>query len=165
MLVLALLTAAVAASIGLALAAYTTTPVPDNAEFGAANHFVRFGNTDRGVLGADVAAARDAFDTHEVIYHSRVPVPGLFEPVDYRAQDPDGPLGGPRLALVEGTHPTGDQVAMTDGMADLFDVRHRRGRWRLTGYRGPSSASSRTRATWPTSSCSSRRRRPARRTT
>jgi putative ABC transport system permease protein len=122
-LVLALLTAGVAASVGFALAAYTATPMPTIAEFGAANHFLKFGNTDPGVLQADVAAAREAFDTHEVIYHSRVPVAGLFEPVDYRAQDPDGPLGGPRLALVEGTHPTGDQVAVTDGIADLFDVR------------------------------------------
>jgi putative ABC transport system permease protein len=121
-LVLALLTAAVAASIGLASAAYTTTPVPGNAEFGAADHFFTFGNADRGALETDVTAARTAFDTHEVIYHTRVPVSGLFEPVDYRAQDPAGPLGGPRLALVEGTHPTGNQVAVTDGMADLFDV-------------------------------------------
>jgi putative ABC transport system permease protein len=122
-LVLALLTAGVAASIGFSLAAYTTAPVPGNAEFGAANHFFRFGNTDRGVLEADVAAARDAFDTHEVIYHRRVPAAGLFEPVDYRAQMPDGPLGGPRLALVEGAHPAGDQVAITDGIAELFDAR------------------------------------------
>jgi putative ABC transport system permease protein len=122
-LVLALLTTGVAASIGFALAAYTATPVPGNAEFGAANHVYRFSGTDRGLLEADVAAARNAFDTHEVIYHNRVPVPGLFEPVDYRAQDPGGPLGGPRLALVEGAHPAGEQVAITDGIADLFDVR------------------------------------------
>jgi putative ABC transport system permease protein len=120
--VLALLTVAVAAAIGFASAAYTTTPVPANAEFGAASHFIRFGGTDPGSLEADVAAARTAFDTHEVIYHRHVPVAGLFEPVDYRTQDPDGPLGGPRLALVAGTHPTGDQVAVTDGMADLFDA-------------------------------------------
>jgi putative ABC transport system permease protein len=120
--VLALLTVAVAAAIGFASAAYTTTPVPANAEFGAASHFIRFGGTDPGSLEADVAAARTAFDTHEVIYHRHVPVAGLFEPVDYRTQDPDGPLGGPRLALVTGTHPTGDQVAVTDGMADLFDA-------------------------------------------
>jgi putative ABC transport system permease protein len=120
--VLALLTVAVAAATGFASAAYTTTPVPANAEFGAASHFIRFGGTDPGSLEADVAAARTAFDTHEVIYHRHVPVAGLFEPVDYRTQDPDGPLGGPRLALVAGTHPTGDQVAVTDGMADLFDA-------------------------------------------
>jgi putative ABC transport system permease protein len=122
-LVLALLTAGVAASIGIAAAVYTTAPVPSNAEYGAANHVFTFANTDRGVLETDVAKARNAFDAHEVIYHSRVPVKGLFEPVDYRAQDPNGPLGGPRLALVEGAFPTGDQVAITDGTAELFDAR------------------------------------------
>ena len=106
--------------------------MPANAEFGAASHFIRFGSTDRSVLEADVAAARNAFDTHEVIYHSRVPVPGLFEPVDYRAQDPDGPLGGPRLALVEGTYPAGNQVAITDGAGGPFEWASAR-RWLSTG--------------------------------
>jgi putative ABC transport system permease protein len=121
-LVLALLTAAVAVSIGFASAAYAMTPVPGNADFGAASHLVRFGSTDPRVLDAGVAAARDYFETSEVIYHRRVPVPGLFEPVDYRAQDPDGPLGGPRLGLREGTYPSGSQVAVTDGMADILDL-------------------------------------------
>jgi putative ABC transport system permease protein len=121
-LVLSLLTVAVAAAIGLASAAYTTTPVPDNAEFGAANHLVKFTGSDPQVLEADVAAARDWFDTYEVIYHRAVPVPGLFEPVDYRSQDPNGPLGGPRLALVEGTFPTGSQVAVTDEIAAILDL-------------------------------------------
>jgi putative ABC transport system permease protein len=122
LLVLALLTAAVATSIGFASAAYLITPVPDNAEFGAASHFIRFSGTDPQILEADVAAAREVFDTYEVIYHRPVPVPGLFEPVDYRAQNPDGPLGGPRLALREGTYPAGSQVAVTDGAADLLDL-------------------------------------------
>jgi putative ABC transport system permease protein len=121
-LVLALLTAAVAASIGFASAAYATTTVPGNAEFGAASHFVRFGSTNPRVLDADVAAAREYFETYEVIYHRRVPAPGLFEPVDYRAQDPDGPLGGPRLALREGRYPTDGQVAVTDGMAGVLEL-------------------------------------------
>jgi putative ABC transport system permease protein len=121
-LVLALLTAAVATSIGFALAAYLTTPVPDNADFGAASHFIRLSGTDPQILQADVAAAREVFDTHEVIYHRPVPVPGLFEPVDFRAQDPDGPLGSPRLALREGTYPAGSQVAVTDGVADLLGL-------------------------------------------
>jgi putative ABC transport system permease protein len=122
-LILSLLTVAVAASIGIACAAYTTTPVPDNAEFGAANHLVKLAGTDPQVLEADVAAARAWFDTHEVIYHRRVPVPGLFEPVDYRSQDPHGPLGTPRLALVDGTFPAGGQVAVTDEVAAILDLR------------------------------------------
>jgi putative ABC transport system permease protein len=122
-LVLALLTAAVAASIGFASFAYTTTPGPDNAEFGAASHLIRFGGTEPEVLAADVAAASKSFDTHEVIYHDRVPVPGMFEPVDHRAQDPHGPLGGPRLALLEGAYPADGQVAITDGIADILRLR------------------------------------------
>lgn len=121
-LVMVLLTAAVAAAVGLASAVYTTTPVPDNAQFGAANHLIRFGGTDRQVLDADVAAVRESFDTYEVIYHRQVPVPGLFDPVDYRAQDPAGPLGGPRLALREGDYPQAGQVAITDEIADLLDL-------------------------------------------
>jgi putative ABC transport system permease protein len=121
-LVLALLTAAVATSIGFASASYLTAPVPDNAEFGTASHLIGFSGTDPQILEADVAAARGVFDTYEVIYHRPVPVAGLFEPVDYRAQDPDGPLGGPRLALLEGTFPAGSEVAVTDGVADLLGL-------------------------------------------
>jgi putative ABC transport system permease protein len=120
-LVLAVLTAAVAASIGLTSAAYTTAPVPDNAVFGAANHMVRFGG-DPQQLTRDVAAARTAFRNHEVIYHRRVPLPGAFEPVDYRTQEPGGRLGGSRLALLEGSYPTSDQVAITDGLAAALRV-------------------------------------------
>jgi putative ABC transport system permease protein len=121
-LILALLTAAVATSTGFASAAYLTTPVPDNAQFGSASHLIGLGGTDPRLLATDVAAARLAFPTHEVIYHRPVPLPGLFEPVDYRAQTPDGPLGGPRLALRDGVYPTGDEVAVTDGIADLLGL-------------------------------------------
>lgn len=120
-LVLAVLTAAVAASIGLASAAYTTTPVPDNAIFGAANHAVSFGG-DPQQLTRDVAAARGAFRNNEVIYHRRVPLPGAFEPVDYRTQEPGGPLGGARLALLEGGYPSTGQVAITDDLAAALRV-------------------------------------------
>ena len=44
-LILSLLTVAVAASIGIACAAYTTTPVPDNA-VRRANHLVKLASTD-----------------------------------------------------------------------------------------------------------------------
>jgi putative ABC transport system permease protein len=121
-LVLALLTAAVATSIGFASAAYIAAPVPDDADFGAASHLIRLAGEDPDVLHADVAAAEASFGTYEVIYHRREPIPGLFEPVDYRAQDPDGPLGGPRLALLEGSYPSGSQVAVTDEMADILDL-------------------------------------------
>jgi putative ABC transport system permease protein len=121
-LVLALLTATVATSIGFASAAYLITPVPHNAEFGAASHFIRLSGAAPQSLAADVAAAEAAFDTYEAIYHRPVPVPGLFEPVDYRAQHPGGPLGGPRLALREGEYPASSEVAVTDGIAELLGL-------------------------------------------
>lgn len=121
-LVLALLTVAVAAATGLASAAYTAAPVSGQADLGAGSHAIRLNNPDPAVLAADVAAAKAWFETAEVIYHGRVPLPGLFEPLDYRGQDPAGTLGGPRLALLEGDYPTGDQVAVTDGIAELLDL-------------------------------------------
>ncbi|WP_433167052.1 FtsX-like permease family protein [Kribbella sp. CA-247076] len=120
-LVIAVLSAAVAASIGLTSAAYTTTPVPDNAVFGAATHVVRFSG-DPQSLARDIPAAREAFRRHEVIVDRHVPRPGVFEPVDYRTQDPAGRLGGPRLALLEGRYPAAGQVAITDGLAAALRV-------------------------------------------
>ena len=121
-LVLGLLTAAVAASVGVASAASTTTPVPDNAIFGSASHLISFGSTDPAVLARDIAATLERFESAEVITHRSVALPGEFEPIDYRAQDPAGPFGGPRLDLVEGEYPTGDEVAVTDGAAELLEV-------------------------------------------
>ena len=120
-LVLAVLTVTVAASVGLTSAAYTTTPVPDNAIFGAANHTVSFGG-DPQQLTRDAAAARTAFQDSEVIYHRRVPLPGVYEPVDYRVQKPGGRLGGPRLELLEGEYPSAGQVAITDDLAATLRV-------------------------------------------
>ena len=120
-LVLALLTAAVAASVGVASAA-STTPVPDNAVFGSASHLISFRSTDPAALARDIAATLERFESAEVITHRSVALPGEFEPIDYRAQDPAGPFGGPRLDLVEGEYPTGDEVAVTDGAAELLEV-------------------------------------------
>ena len=120
--ILALLTAAVAASVGVASAASTTTPVPDNAVFGSANHLISFGSTDPAVLASDVAATLSRFPSAEVISHRLVAVPGAFEPIDYRAQDPAGPFGGARLDLVDGKYPTGAEVAVTDGAAELLEA-------------------------------------------
>jgi putative ABC transport system permease protein len=125
-LVLSLLTVAVAAAIGFASAAYNAAPVSGNAEFGTANHWLRFQGDDPDALQADVAAAEEWFGTIDVIGHRDISVPGRFEPVDHRAQDPQGAYSAPILALQAGRYPTtAGEAAVTDAAAEEFglDVR------------------------------------------
>jgi putative ABC transport system permease protein len=122
-LVLSLLTLAVAAAVGFASAAYNLAPVSGNAEFGTASHYFAFDEPDPVAIATDIAAAEEWFGTIEVIGHRYVDVPGDFEPLDVRSQDPSGPLSGPMLALREGRFPadTGE-AAVTEGVADDFGV-------------------------------------------
>ncbi len=122
-LVLALLTLAVAAAVGGAATAYNLAPAAGNAQFGSANHALEFEEPDIQSLAADVAAAEEWFETIDVISRRFEPVPGLFEPVELRAQDPNGPFSSPMLASVEGRYPTSaGEVAVTDGVSEIFDV-------------------------------------------
>jgi putative ABC transport system permease protein len=122
-LVLALLTLAVAAAIGLASAAYNVAPVSGNAEFGTANHYFEFKQPDPATLPGKFAAAKEWFGAIDPIGHRLVPIPGSVETVDYRAQDPEGPFGGPMLALTNGHYPASDgEIAVTDGVAQTFDL-------------------------------------------
>jgi putative ABC transport system permease protein len=89
-MVVALLTVAVAAAVGFSAAAYTMAPVPGNADFGTATRFLKLESTDPQVLATDVHAAKEWFGTIDVIGHRTVPVPGRFEQVEYRTQDPRG---------------------------------------------------------------------------
>lgn len=120
---LALLTLAVAAAVGGAAAAYNLAPAEGNAEFGSANHALEFEEPDLQSLAADVAAAEEWFETIDVISRRFQTVPGLFEPVEFRAQDPNGPFSSPMLALVDGRYPTSiGEVTVTDTVADIFEV-------------------------------------------
>jgi putative ABC transport system permease protein len=122
-MVLALLTVAVAVAVGFSAAGSTMVPVPGNADFGTAKHFLKLEPTDPQALAADLAAAEEWFGTIDVIGHRKVPVPGRFEPVEYRTQDPDAPYGGPLLDLVEGRYPrSASEVAVTDSLAESFEV-------------------------------------------
>jgi putative ABC transport system permease protein len=122
MLVVALLTVAVAAAVGSITIAYNASPA-DNAEFGSADHLLRFDGADPRKLAAGLAAAERSFGTTEVIGHRSLAVPGGVETVDFRAQDPDGPYGGELLALRRGRHPAGsDEAAVTDGVAELLRI-------------------------------------------
>lgn len=123
-LVLALLTLAVAAAICNASIAYNIAPVPGNAEFGTVNHYIRFGVSDAAALAGDIAFAEARFGTIEVIGHRYVPVPGSTRPVEFRAQNTQGPYSIPMLALLEGRYPmNGNEIALTDGVVETFVLR------------------------------------------
>ncbi len=119
-LVVTLLTVAVAAAVGSITIAYNASPA-DNAEFGSASHLLRFDGGDPRRLDAGLASAENWFGTTEVIGHRSLVVPGGVETVDFRAQDPDGAYGGELLAVRRGGYPVGpSQVAVTDGVAELL---------------------------------------------
>lgn len=122
-LVIALLAIAVAASIGFATAAYNMAPVSGDADFGDALAFVEITNADPATLDAAVAAAEESLGTVDVISQQMTSIPGRFEPVEYRTQDPAGAYSAPMLALPSGRYPTGaDEVAVTDGIRDEFEL-------------------------------------------
>ena len=119
-LVVTLLTVAVAAAVGSITIVYNAAPA-DNAEFGSADHLLRLDGADPRKLEAGVASAERAFGTTEVIGHRSVSVPGSVETVDFRAQDPNGAYGGELLAIRRGSYPARPgEVAVTDGVAELL---------------------------------------------
>jgi putative ABC transport system permease protein len=122
LLVLLLLTVAVAAAIFSVSAAYNVVPSAD-ARFGTANDRLDLDGADPRRLDADIAAITRWFGTAEVIGHRAVPVPGSVETVELRAQDPHGPYGAPMLRLREGRYPAAaGEVAVTDKLAATFQV-------------------------------------------
>src|SRR4051812_31199583 len=119
-LVLALLTVAVAAAVGSVTIASNAAPA-DDAAFGSATQLLTFDGTDPRKLEAGLAAAANAFGTTDVIGHRSFPVPGGIETIDVRSQDPRGAYGRGLLALRRGRYPAGPrEVAVTDGVAELL---------------------------------------------
>jgi putative ABC transport system permease protein len=118
LLVLTLLSVAVAAAIGSITIAYNAVPA-DDGDFGSASQVLTFDGSDPRRLQAELDAARHAFGTIEIIGHRSVAVPGSVEKLDYRSQTPGGHYGGELLALRRGSYPAGaDEVAVTDGVAE-----------------------------------------------
>jgi putative ABC transport system permease protein len=120
-LLVLLITVAVAATVfGAALG--TNTPLPANAGFGSAGYLVNLPGTDPH-LAADIAAISAQFGRVDVIENENFAT-GLVQGAQLRAQDPDGPYGGPTLALVSGRYPAGPgEVAMTSQLAATFNLR------------------------------------------
>ena len=122
LLVLTLLTVAVAAAIFSVSAAYNLVPSAE-ARFGTANHRLDFDGSDPRRLDAEVSAVRGWFGTAEVIGRRPVPVPGSVDTVELRTQDPHGPYGASMLRLGAGRYPAAaGEVAVTDAVAATFQV-------------------------------------------
>src|SRR5215470_12413643 len=98
LLVVTLLTVAVAAAIGSITVASNTVPA-DNSDFGSANTVLSFDASDPHKLEAGLRAARRSFGTLDIIGHRSVSVPGSVETVDYRSQAPGGAYTDGLLAL------------------------------------------------------------------
>ena len=131
LLVLSLITVAVAGTVLGAAVASNTPPTPAAATFGTANHLVMFPGSQPH-LAADIAAIRRRFGPVDVIENQSL-VTGSASLVQLRAQNPVGPYGQPTLALVSGHYPHGPgQVALTSQVAALYNT-HAGGIWRQGG--------------------------------
>jgi len=152
LLVLALITVAVAATV-LGAGIATNTPPPPDAAFGGARYAVVLPGSDPH-LAADVASvtasaggtahrpdrqAGAAAAPVQVVAQENLAT-GTVNPVELRAEDPRGPFAPGTLSLVAGRYPAGPaQVALTPQVASLYDTGvggrwHAAGRsWRVTG--------------------------------
>jgi putative ABC transport system permease protein len=121
LLILGLVTVAVAATIvGAAVA--TDTPPAANAGFGTAQDQATFQAPDPH-LASQIAALRHRFGRVDVIENQAIAIPGSIDTYDLRAQNPHGPYGQPMLSLVSGHYPAGpDQMAVTSGVAATFHL-------------------------------------------
>jgi putative ABC transport system permease protein len=123
LLVLSLITVAVAAAVAGAAAAFNLGSAQGDAEFGSATIALDFDQPDPASVGQDIAAAADWFGSVDVIGRTHVNLPGVFDPVELRSQDPDGPHSQPMIALVNGRYPSSpEELALTDDTARLLEV-------------------------------------------
>ena len=134
-LVLSLLTLAVAAATLTGAVAYATTG-PEGT-FGTAKHRIWFDSPDPSDTERVLAVAEDHFGTIDVIRSQFARIPGSIQTLELRSQNPDGPYSSPLIALLEGRFPTREgEVAVTDstarllgvGIGESFDIEQERGR-------------------------------------
>ena len=122
LLMLVMLTVAVAGS-ALGIAATYNMAEDTDATFGSGQHLMKFDADRANDLSARLAAARQWFGVTDEIGHRYAQAPGVFDPVDIRAQDPDGPYSAPMLALLDGRSPRGaGEIALTDKVAATVDA-------------------------------------------
>jgi putative ABC transport system permease protein len=123
LLVVALLALTVAGATFSVATAFNVASLP-GPQFGSANYLLQFAGSNQAAIAADIAAAKKAFGTIQVIGHQDVDIPGSTQTAEYRAMAPAGPFSSPMLALVQGRDPAGPgQVAITSGLAQSLRVR------------------------------------------
>jgi putative ABC transport system permease protein len=131
LLILALVTVAVAATI-IGAAVAVNTPPPASAGFGTATNLASFPGSDPHLAG-QIATLRQHFGRVDVIENQTITIPGSVSTFDLRAQDPHGPYGGLMLSLLSGRYPTGPgEVAVTRDVAATFRLKIG-SLWRLNG--------------------------------
>ena len=123
LLIWAMLTVAVAATIvGLGTASNAASLKADPV-FGTASTIISLPGTDPQ-LSADIATIRAKVGAVDVVAHQQVAVPGSVATIDLRDQAPGGTYDRATLRLDAGRYPAGpDQVAVTSGTAKLFGLR------------------------------------------
>ena len=122
LLVLALIIVAVGAVV-LGAAVATNNPPPANAGFGTAQDQAAYFTPDPQ-LAAQIAGLQQRFGRVDVIENQTLTIPGSIESYDLRAQNPNGPFGGPMLSLLSGHYPTApNQVALTPALASDLGLR------------------------------------------
>ena len=122
LVVLVLLAVTVAAAIFAAIAAYNVAS-PITAHVGNADHLITLSSPDAALLTSATTDLSTKYAPTETIWHAQLPVPGSVESIDLRAEDPQGPLSAPLLALKSGRYPIkSGEVALTDGAASTLDL-------------------------------------------
>jgi putative ABC transport system permease protein len=121
-LVLALLTVAVAGTVVALGVASNTDPLKQNSVFGTANTIIQLPGSDPA-LTADIAAIQSRFGPVDVIAHRNVPIPGSVSSVDLRAEDPHGTYSHVTVRLDSGRFPRGaGEVALTQDVSQLLGL-------------------------------------------
>lgn len=105
LVVLSLLTVAVAAAVAVATAVHVVTPAVEDATFGAATHRYTLDNVNPADIDATIDAANDWFAEVETIRRGEIRVDGRGDAIAARVQDPADPLSAPMLALLTGRTP------------------------------------------------------------
>lgn len=132
LLVLGLLTAAVAATIwGTSIVTNWQLGNPNYAAYGTAAAQVTLPGTDPH-LAADIATIQGRWGPADLIENQGIPT-GTTQSVQLRAENTHGHYNSPLLSLVSGTYPADPgQVALTSQVATL-DHTHVGGTWQAAG--------------------------------